>query len=64
MGAETEANLLTAVATIGPIAVTVHAEEDFGSYTSGVYLIFNLDNLIIDKKSLVYFINEICASRA
>ena len=41
MGAGTEANLMTAVATFGPIAVTVHAEDDFGSYKSGMFLIFD-----------------------
>ena len=40
MGAGTEANLMAAVANFGPIAVTVHAEDDFGDYKSGRVLIF------------------------
>ena len=41
MGAGTEANLMTAVATFEPIAVTVHAEDDFGDYKSGMFFIYN-----------------------
>lgn len=36
MGAGTEANLLAAVANVGPIAVTVHVEDNFASYKSGM----------------------------